>query len=213
MKVRTFTTRLPQLNAYLAYFPPDHSGQLVSPLSEDKVKEIIYHTMPNTWKKKMVEPGYNYLDGSIQSKTEFFKTRIENLERFDSKKDSNKDEEHKANKKRKHFKDNVSDGKSYTGTETDKKYCQYHGTCRHHSNKCAYIKFLVKKEKPKKQKASKERKYNKHEVNILVERKMKNALKKTKKQCEEELRAFENMIVWDSDEESKNVHSSEEGEI
>ena len=82
MNIHIFTTRLLQLNNYLAYFPPDQSGQSVAPLSEDKVKEIIHHTMPNLWKKKMMEQGYNYLDDSIQSMSEFFETRIENLERF-----------------------------------------------------------------------------------------------------------------------------------
>ena len=38
-------------------------------------------------------------------------------------------------------------------------------------------------------------------------------MKKQKKRCEEELRAFENMSVSDSDKESKNESSSEEGEI
>ena len=46
--------------------------------------------MPNTWKKKMVEHGYNYIDGAIQSMAEFFVTRIENLDRFYPKKDFNK---------------------------------------------------------------------------------------------------------------------------
>ena len=36
--------------------------------------------MPNMWKKKMVEEGYNYLAGPIHSMAEFFETRIENLE-------------------------------------------------------------------------------------------------------------------------------------
>ena len=51
MKVSTFTTRLLQLNVYLAYFHPDRSGQSVNPLPEDKVKDILYHTMPNKRKK------------------------------------------------------------------------------------------------------------------------------------------------------------------
>ena len=42
---------------------------------------------------------------------------------------------------------------------------------------------------------------------------MKKALKKRKNQCVEELCAFENMSVLDSDEESLNVSSSEEGEF
>ena len=206
MKVRIFTTRLLQLNAHLAYFPPDSSGQSVNPLPEDEVKEILYHTMPNMWKKKMVEQGYNYIDGSIQNMTEFFETRIANLERFDSKKDSNKEKiNNKANKKGKHSNNNVSDRKNSQGTETGKKYCQYQCTCGHSTNECTLVKPLVHKEKMKKQKSSKERKYTKHEVNILVERNMKKALKKRKKQCEEEFRAFKSMNVSDSDEESNNV--------
>ena len=81
MKVRSFTTRLIQLNMYLLYFPPDLSGQLVTSLPDDDLKEILYHAMPNTWEKKMVGQGYNYLDGPIHSMEVFFETRIENLEK------------------------------------------------------------------------------------------------------------------------------------
>ena len=69
MKVYTFT-----INNYLACFPPDRSGQPVAPLSEDKVKKIIYHAMPNIWKKKIMKQAYNYLDGFIYSMEEFFET-------------------------------------------------------------------------------------------------------------------------------------------
>ena len=41
MKVRTFTTRLIQLNNYLPYFPPDCIGQMVTALPDDEVKEIL----------------------------------------------------------------------------------------------------------------------------------------------------------------------------
>ena len=101
----------------------------------------------------------------------------------------------------------------YKGTETGKKYCQYHSKCGHNTTKCTLVKSLVQKEKLKKQKASKERKYIKHDVNILVERTMKKVLKRRKKQHEEELCAFENMSVLDLDKESNNVSSSEEEEI
>ena len=83
MKVCTFTTSLLQSNAYLAYFPSYRAGQEVNPLPEDKVKVVFYQAMPNIWNKKMLEQGYNYLDGSIQHIAEFSETRIENLERFD----------------------------------------------------------------------------------------------------------------------------------
>ena len=54
MKARSFTTELIQLNTYLPYFPPDLPGQLVTSLPDDEIKEILYHAMPNTWKKKMM---------------------------------------------------------------------------------------------------------------------------------------------------------------
>ena len=55
MKVRTFTTRLIQLNNYLPYFPPDHIGHMVTALPDDEVKEILYHAMPNSLRKKMTK--------------------------------------------------------------------------------------------------------------------------------------------------------------
>ena len=60
MKVWSFTTRLIQLNMHSPYFPPDRPGQLVTSLSDDDIKEILYQAMPNMWKKITVEQGYNY---------------------------------------------------------------------------------------------------------------------------------------------------------
>ena len=75
MKVYTFTTRLIQLNNDLLYFPPDHIGQMVTTLPDDKVKEILYHTMPNSLRKKMTKQVYKYLDTSIQEISGFLETR------------------------------------------------------------------------------------------------------------------------------------------
>ena len=80
MKVHIFTTRLIQLNNNLPYFLPDCVGQMVTALPGDEVKEILYHAMPNSWRKKMIKQGYNYLDGSSQEISGLFETRVENLE-------------------------------------------------------------------------------------------------------------------------------------
>ena len=81
MKVRSFTTKLTQLKTNLPYFLPDRLGQLITSLPDDGIKEILYHLIPNMWKKEMVEQEYNYLEGPIHSMAEFFETRIENLEK------------------------------------------------------------------------------------------------------------------------------------
>ena len=48
MKLRSFISRLQELNAYLEEFPPDTEGQETVHLSADESMEIIYHSMPTT---------------------------------------------------------------------------------------------------------------------------------------------------------------------
>ena len=80
MKVCAFSTRLIQLNNYLPYFPPDRIGQMIATLPDDKVKEILYHAMPNSWRKKMTELGHNHLNKFTQEMSGFFETRVVSLE-------------------------------------------------------------------------------------------------------------------------------------
>ena len=39
--------------------PPDTEGQETALLPEDNIMDIIYHSMPITWKNKMIEQGFN----------------------------------------------------------------------------------------------------------------------------------------------------------
>ena len=76
MEARTFTTRHIQLNNYLSCFPIDPVRPMVTALPDDEVKEILYHIIPNLWRKKFTKQGYNYLDRSIQEMS----SRVKNLE-------------------------------------------------------------------------------------------------------------------------------------
>ena len=129
-KVRTFTTRLIPLNNYVPYFPPDCIGQMVTALPDNEVKEILYHAMPNSWRKKMTEQGYSYLDRSIQEMSGLFETRIENLETpatppavssLTRKKKKSK------NRKAVSFEDSDEDCSEGKKSPSKKKCCQYHG--------------------------------------------------------------------------------------
>ena len=42
--------------------------------------DIAYHSMHTTWKNKMIEQGFNYANSTIKEMTDFFETRVENLE-------------------------------------------------------------------------------------------------------------------------------------
>ena len=57
MKLRSLISRLQKLNAYLEKFPPDIEGQETALLPADEIMDIIYHSMPNTWKNKIIEQG------------------------------------------------------------------------------------------------------------------------------------------------------------
>ena len=86
--------------------------------------------MPNTWKKKKVERGYNFLDGPIHSMAEFFKTRIANLEKSISPSvpSRNKKKSKKGSKKRKAVTfDDFEDKHSDQGQKC-KDFCQDHST-------------------------------------------------------------------------------------
>ena len=50
--------------------------------------DIIYHSMPTTWEKKMIEQRLNYADSTIREMSDFFETRVENLEPKEDKKKS-----------------------------------------------------------------------------------------------------------------------------
>ena len=87
-----------------------------------------------------------------------------------------------------------------------KQFCKLHSTCRHITNKCTTQKALSSQFK-------KEKKYDKHEVNATVEKKVKIAPMKKKKKSSDELHAFKKMSVSDSKRKSLDSSSSEEGKI
>ena len=140
MKVHTFTTRLIQLNNYLPYFPPDHVGQIVTALPDDEVKEILYNTMPNSWSKKTIKQGHNYLDRSIQEIPGFFETMVENLKipaLLPAIKSLTRKKKKKNSKKWKavSFEDSDEDSSDDKKPPSKKKSCQYHRKCSHSMDK------------------------------------------------------------------------------
>ena len=48
--------------------------------------DIIYHSMPTTWKNKMIEHGFYHADSTIKEMTGFLETRVEYLEPKEDKK-------------------------------------------------------------------------------------------------------------------------------
>ena len=156
--------------------------------------------MPNFWRKKMTEQGYNNLDRSIQEMSGFYETRVENLEtpappppvRSLTRKKKNS-----KNPKAVSFQDSEEDSSDDETPPSKKKFCQYHGKCSHSTDKCPTLKALIKKVKSNKSKGYRKggkKTYTKHKVNVLIEKKLKKAFKGRKK-SRQELCSFEKMEV------------------
>ena len=80
IKLYCFISRLQELNVDLEEFLTDTEGQETAPLPIDEIMDIIYHSMPTTWKTMMIEQDFNYEDSTIKEMTDFFESRVENLE-------------------------------------------------------------------------------------------------------------------------------------
>ena len=81
-------SRLQDLKAYLAEFPPDTEGQETLLPSADEIMDITYHSMPTTWKNKMIKQGFNYADSTVKEVAYFFENRVNYLEPMNNKKKS-----------------------------------------------------------------------------------------------------------------------------
>ena len=78
MKLHNLVSRLQEMNAYFAKFPSDTEGQESANVPAEGIMGITYHSMPTTWKNKMIEQGSNYADYTITKKTHFFGATVEN---------------------------------------------------------------------------------------------------------------------------------------
>ena len=80
IKLSSFISRLQELNVYLEEFLPGTKGQETTPLPADEIMDIIYLSIVTTWKHKMIEQGFIYADSAINEMSDFFETRVDNLE-------------------------------------------------------------------------------------------------------------------------------------
>ena len=111
---------------------------------------------------------------------EFFETRIENLEKSipPSIPSRNNRKSKKGSKKRNSITFDDSDDEDSDQGHSGKKFCQYHGMCGHTTDQCTTLKALVKQAKQKKNNHfDKKKRFTKHEVNVMVQKEVKKALK------------------------------------
>jgi hypothetical protein len=62
MTVRTFKTRLLEMNSQLAHFPPQFSVE--QKLGVDELSDILQTGIPKSWQREMVNQGFDIMDGS-----------------------------------------------------------------------------------------------------------------------------------------------------
>ena len=79
MKLCSFISRFQELNTCLEDFPPDAEGQETAHLPLEEIMDIIYHSMPITWKNRMMEQSFNYTDFTVKKMSDLVNIRVEKL--------------------------------------------------------------------------------------------------------------------------------------
>ena len=97
--------------------------------------DIIYHSMPNAWKNKMIEQGFDYADSTIKEIANFFETRVENLGAKEDKKKSSAVAE-KSLKKTKKRKREAFESSIIESSEESTTKLAVHGKCSHSTDYC-----------------------------------------------------------------------------
>ena len=187
MKLHSFISRLQELNAYLEDFWPDTEGQEIAPLHAGEIMDIIYHYMPTTGENKMFEQGFNYADSTIKEMTDFFETRVENIEPKEEEKKSlaaAKKSQKKAKKTIREVSDFsvvVSKEESTVERRPNKKCCILHGKCSHSTDSCKDLHAMINNHKQKKKKNYRNYRKSSKELNALIDKKIKKFVKNKKK--------------------------------
>ena len=123
--------------------------------------DIIYHSMPTTWEKKMIEQDFNYADSTIKERTDFFEIRVENLEPKEEKKKSSADTKKSKKKSAKKRKQEDSDSSIVESSEEstvdhrpNRKYYILHCKYSHSIDNYKDLYAMINKHKQKKIKDS-----------------------------------------------------------
>ena len=227
LSVRDFISRVQELNNYLDKFPTDVEGVMGTRLPDDELKEIIYHAIPNSWRKQMTLQGFNYPTEDIVEMIRFCEQRLEAMEpkaEISAKKKKSKSSGKKTSSKKKvkvtwqSSEEEEEEESSEDEKPQGRKYCRLHGMCSHTTDACRDLKEMIAKYKRKKYKdhgkAKKKTTYSKHEMNALVKKSVRKALGKnkhrSKKKAKEELQAIEShdMDISEDEKSTKSDSSS-----
>ena len=133
----------------------------------------------------MTGQGYNYLDRSFQEMSDFFETRVKNLETPASPPAVRllpRKKEKKTSKRRKasSHDDSDEDASEVENPPSRKKFRPYHGKCSHSMDKCTTLKVQIKNIQIQISKVCRtggEKMYTKHYVIVLIQKKLKKAFK------------------------------------
>ena len=146
--------------------------------------------------------------------SDFFETRVENLEPKKVKKKATSASKKTLKKSTKTRKREDSDSSVIESSEQStkarrpiKKYCILHGKCSHSTDNCKDLRAMVNKQKQKRKRVSWNYGKRKKELNALIEKKFQKFVKnKKRRKTEKELQHFQEMQN-SNDECKKNVSS------
>ena len=137
----------------------------------------------------MIEQGFNNADSIIKEMSDFFETRVENLELKEKKKKSSvaaKTTNKKSLKKRKREDPDSSiiesSEESTIEHQPNMKYCILYNKCSHYMDNYKDLHVMINENNQKKKRNYKNYENINKEINALIEKKFQRNCKKQKKQ-------------------------------
>ena len=129
----------------------------------------------------MSEQGFNYTDSTVKEMTDYFETRVENLEPKEDKKKSSpaakksNDKTFTKTRKQEDYDSIVVESSEDFSVEHGpiKKYCILYGKCSHSPDKCNDLHTMASKQAQEKKMNLKSYGKNNKELNALIEKKIR----------------------------------------
>jgi hypothetical protein len=141
LTISEFLARFTEINEYLTQFPPFDGDE--QKLSEEELIEIVYSTIPKTWRCKLMDLGFDPVEHSLLEFSEQL-VRFETSDAINGSDSTINQSDTKTtgkedNKKRKASEDPVPQDQK-PAAKKKKLFCMLHGYKNHTTNACETVK-------------------------------------------------------------------------
>jgi len=194
--IRQYRARVEEIRTYLKSFP---GYTIAHEMSDDDIKDLLEHGIPNAWKKEMTRQGFDPIENTTTQFVEFCE-RMEVTESINSTKFGTRSNASPSDGKHQgaisHAKSSERGTKSKRKKRQNEKFCVYHNCYGHDTGECKVVLDQAKKMRAQyeaspckyswnrntSKKPEGKNQYDKKELHTLIASTVEKVMKKQNKQ-------------------------------